>query len=105
MFRRIMFAGLLTGLSGIVLATTIATPADAARRKLCMTDHFHYGSSSGHRDKKIARAEAISSWAGFTAFEYGDAWANFRLARSKGVTCRKEESGWGCNVEGVPCRR
>lgn len=106
MFRRIMFPGLLVGLSGIFLVTTIfATPADAARRRVCMTDHFHYGSSSGQRSKKIARTEAIANWAGFTAFEYGDAWANFRLARSKGITCRQQEGGWGCNVEAVPCRR
>ena len=87
----------------------MTSPVDAARRKakgrVCTTDHFHYGSSSGQRSKKVAMAEAIASWAGFTAFEYGDAWANFKLARSRKVRCSEDVRGWGCNVEGVPCRR
>lgn len=93
----------LSGLLGLAAVMATASPADAAR--VCMTDHFHYGSSSGHRNEKIARAEAIASWAGFTAFEYGNAWASYRLARSKGMRCSRSESGWGCNVEAVPCRR
>lgn len=95
----------------IVVAATIAAlstvPADAARRKgrVCMTDHFHYGSSSGQRSKKIARAKAIASWAEFTAFEYGNAWAIFKRSRSRSVRCSEDASGWGCQIEGVPCRR
>lgn len=107
MFPRFIISGLLISLIGFSVALVQTLPADAARRtgKLCMTDHFHYGSSSGHRNKKIARTEAIASWAGFTAFEYGNAWASFRLARSKAVRCAREVNGWGCKVEGVPCRR
>ena len=107
MFPRFVISGLFASLIGFSVALVLTIPADAARRtgKVCMTDHFHYGSSSGHRTKKIARTEAIASWAGFTAFEYGSAWASFRLARSKGERCARGENGWGCNVEAVPCRR
>ena len=97
---------------GFVLACVIAAggtiamtaPADAARRTACMTDHFHYGSSTGRRTKKVAEREAIQSWADFTAFEYGAAWASFRKARSTAVRCSQDPSGWSCSVEGVPCR-
>ena len=98
----------LAGLISIATVLALTTPADAARRrggKVCMADHFHYGTSSGERNKKLARREAISSWRGFTAFEYGNAWASFRLARSKSVRCVRSDSGWGCNIEAVPCRR
>jgi hypothetical protein len=107
MLSRCLVVGALAVVVGA--APLLTSPADAARRKtksrVCMTDHFHYGSSSGKRNKKIAEAEAIASWAGFTAFEYGNAWASFKLARSRNVSCAKDEKGWGCNVEGVPCRR
>ncbi len=107
MISQSVVSGLFASLIGFSVVLVLTLPADAARRKgkVCMTDHFHYGSSSGHRSKKIARAEAIASWAGFTAFEYGNAWASFRLARSKGERCAREEGGWRCNVEAVPCRR
>ena len=104
---RFVVSSVLAGLIGVATVLVLTIPADAARRKgkVCMTDHFHYGSSSGHRNKKIARTEAIASWAGFTAFEYGNAWASFRNARSKSVRCQRSDSGWACNIEAVPCRR
>ena len=107
MSRRSILKSAGAGLVGAATIITLAMPADAARRKgrVCMTDHFHYGASSGRRSKKIARREAIASWAGFTAFEYGNAWASFRRARSKAVRCAESVEGWGCNVEAVPCRR
>ena len=109
MALRSAFPSILAGLISVATVLALTMPADAAKRKrggkVCMTDHFHYGSSSGERNKKLARREAISSWAGFTAFEYGNAWASFRLARSKSVRCSRSDSGWGCNVEAVPCRR
>ena len=104
---RFLVSRVLAGIVGVAMVLVLTVPADAARRKgrVCMADHFHYGSSSGHRNKKIARTEAIASWAGFTAFEYGNAWASFRNARSKSVKCQRSESGWACNIEAVPCRR
>ncbi|MFT5507179.1 MAG: hypothetical protein ACI89J_000243 [Hyphomicrobiaceae bacterium] len=105
---RSVLPSVLAGLICVATVLALTTPADAARRrggKVCMADHFHYGSSSGERNKKRARREAIASWAGFTAFEYGNAWARFRLARSKVVRCSRSDSGWGCSIEAVPCRR
>ncbi len=40
--------------------------------KLCMSDHWHYGSSSGsHATKAAAQRAAIASWQDFTDLEYG----------------------------------
>jgi len=102
--RAILSIGMIgvAALSGYVSMTM---PAEAIRRRACMADHFHYGTSSGHRKKRAARAEAIASWRGFTSFEYGSAWDSFRRARSKSIKCSRDDRGlWGCNVEGVPCR-
>ena len=89
---------LISGFSVVLFSST--SPAEAVRRTACMTDHFHYGSSSGQSSEKVARREAIANWQGFTAFEYGNAWASFKRARSQRVSCAKSEAGWGCNVEG-----
>ena len=34
-------------------------------KKTCMTDHTHYGSSSGHKTKRRAMAAAIKDWQEF----------------------------------------
>jgi hypothetical protein len=73
--------------------------------KICFANHFHYGSSGGLATKKAAEAEAIRSWAGFVAWEYGNAWANIRLAVSKGISCSNSTGSWSCNLEARPCRR
>ena len=52
------------------------------RGRLCMADHWHSGSGEG-RTKAAARAAAIRSWADFTNFEYGTAWAHFSRAASQ----------------------
>jgi hypothetical protein len=71
-----------------------------------MSEHFHHGSSAGHPTKKIAEAEAIRSWAGFTAFEYGSAWGDYAIAASKTLECSQSDSGsWGCEVDARPCKR
>ena len=103
---RFVVSRFFAGLVGFAVVLVLTLPADAARRKgkICKTDHFHYGSSRGHPSKKVARQEAIYSWAGFTAFEYGTAWSNFRLARSRGVRCERSDGAWGCSIEAVPCR-
>lgn len=71
--------------------------------RLCMSDHYHSGSGSG-RTKAAAQAAAARSWADFTNFEYGSAWARWSLARSKSVRYTKAESGWSADVDGRPCR-
>jgi hypothetical protein len=102
--RVILSIGLI-GIAGLGAYVSMTMPAEAIRRRACMADHFHYGSSTGQPNKRVAKAEAIASWQGFTAFEYGNAFGSFRRARSKKVKCVRESGGrWGCNVEGVPCR-
>lgn len=72
--------------------------------RVCMSDHFHNGSSSGHSTRQAAEREAISSWAGFTAWEYGNQWGSWRIAASKKVNCSQLTGAWGCEVEARPCR-
>ncbi|MDX2289848.1 MAG: hypothetical protein NW217_13625 [Hyphomicrobiaceae bacterium] len=72
--------------------------------KTCLADHAHFGGSSGSfKSKQAALKDAISSWQGFTAFEYGTDWANFSIAHAKKVSCTDDASGWSCNVEANPC--
>lgn len=71
--------------------------------RLCMSDHYHSGSANG-RTKAIAQAVAARSWADFTNFEYGTAWARWSLASSKSVRFTKAESGWEASVDARPCR-
>jgi hypothetical protein len=105
MSRRAILSFGLIGIAGLGAYVSMTMPAEAIRRRACMTDHFHYGASSGHPSKRVAKAEAIASWRGFTSFEYGSAWDSFRRARSKKVRCSRDEKGrWGCKAEGVPCR-
>lgn len=71
--------------------------------RLCMSDHYHQGSGAG-RTKEGARAAAIRSWADFTNFEYGSAWARFSVARSATTRYSKAEKGWSADVDARPCR-
>lgn len=71
--------------------------------KLCMADHFHAGSGDGATKAK-ARIAAIRSWADFTDFEYGPAWARFSRAASVTTRYTKAENGWTATVEARPCR-
>lgn len=73
-------------------------------KKLCMSDHFHNGNSAAQSSKAAALQAAISSWAGFTSLEYGSAWASFKKAASKQVTCTQGSSGWGCDINARPCK-
>jgi hypothetical protein len=72
--------------------------------RVCFNDHFHTGTSGGHASKQEAERAAISSWSGFTAWEYGDRWGSWRLAGSKSVNCANPTGSWGCQVEARPCR-
>lgn len=72
-------------------------------RKTCLVDHEHAGSGSG-ATRKAAEASAISSWVGFTAWEYGSAWASFANAIGKKVNCSGAGSSFQCDLLAVPCR-
>jgi hypothetical protein len=73
--------------------------------RVCMTEHFHYGSGNGLPSRKAAEAEAIAAWVGFTAWEYGDPWGNYRIAASRTMKCAQSGSAWSCETEARPCRR
>ena len=72
--------------------------------RLCMADHFHFGSSSSERSRAAAQRAAIKSWQDFTDLEYGSDWARFSRAASKRMGCSGGSGGWSCNAEGRPCR-
>jgi hypothetical protein len=72
--------------------------------RICMADHFHTGTSTGHASRKQAASAAIADWAGFTAWEYGSHWGNFAMAESKRISC-SQPTDWSCVVEARPCRR
>lgn len=72
-------------------------------RKTCLVDHFHNGDGKGTTRAQAERA-AITSWAEFTAWEYGDSWARYSIAASKKVTCSRDGSNWSCALEARPCR-
>jgi len=104
---------LLTGIAAVLATTSVARADDTglayshALRKeggrLCMSDHYHSGSGSG-RTKPAAQAAAARSWAEFTNFEYGSAWARWSLAGGKSVRYTKEANGWSADLDARPCR-
>ena len=73
--------------------------------KICFADHYHYGSSGGLASKKAAEAAVIADWAGFVAWEYGNAWASIKLAANKSLKCSNSSGSWSCTLEAAPCRR
>ena len=87
--------------------TGLATALHEVRReggRLCMTDHWHYGSSGTEGSKAAAQRAAIRSWQDFTDLEYGSVWARFSRAASRKVGCSRSGGGWTCDVEARPCR-
>jgi hypothetical protein len=72
--------------------------------RLCMADHFHYGSSGAQRSQGAAQGAAIRSWAEFTDLEYGSDWARYGRAASQRMKCSRSAAGWYCDVEARPCR-
>jgi hypothetical protein len=114
-----MSRSVVWGLVAVVLAmTSVEIPSASAdvtglasmhklrreRGRICMADHWHYGSSGSHRSKRAARREAIRSWADFVDLEYGSSWARWSRARSRRVGCSRAGGGWSCNVEARPCK-
>ena len=73
--------------------------------KICMTSHFHSGSSSGQKTRRLAEAAAAQDWSGFTAWEYGTAWGSYRLAASKTMECSQNGATWSCTTQARPCKR
>jgi hypothetical protein len=74
------------------------------RGRICMSDHWHYGSSASHRTRAAAQRDAIRSWQDFTNLEYGSRWARFSRSASRRVGCSRSGGGWSCNVEARPCK-
>jgi len=72
-------------------------------KRVCFTDHFHYGSASGP-SKKAAIAKAADSWQQFTALEYGTSWGSWTKAASKKIGCSGAGANWNCQIEGRPCK-
>ena len=100
-------AAVMPALPAVADDTGLATSLHDVRRegkRTCMSDHFHHGSGSTYADKKRATADAIDSWQGFTAAEYGTDWARFANAGSKKISCSPNSSGWSCSVEARPCK-
>lgn len=73
--------------------------------RICMSSHFHSGSSSGQKTRKKAEAAAAHDWASFTAWEYGTDWGSYRLAADKSMDCSEAAGSWGCRVEARPCKQ
>ncbi len=74
-------------------------------RKLCMTEHMHYGVSDWNTNKKTSHEEAVNSWEVFTKFEYRSRWSSFKMARERKVLCKQNAyRQWRCEAEGRPCR-
>ena len=72
--------------------------------RLCMADHWHFGSSGAQANQGTAQREAIRSWAEFTDLEYGSDWARYGRAASQRMRCKRSSAGWYCEVEARPCR-
>lgn len=113
MTRSICLAGLaamvlmLTAASGRADDTGVAQTLHDIRRegkRLCLSSHFHDGSSAGLATRKAAEVEAVRAWAEFTAFEYGTDWAYWARAASKRMSCAQSGATWGCQVEARACK-
>lgn len=97
--------------------TITATPTDAntlanmhtikpVGGKMCMVDHPHHRESGAFRSKAQAKARVIRAWENYTRFEYGSAWASYRLAIKKNLKCTTSSGGQtSCTLVAYPCRR
>lgn len=71
--------------------------------KVCMIDHFHYGSGSGSTKQK-ALIDAIGAWQGFTDFEYGGRWASWKRSAGKQIKYSSGTTGVTADISSRPCR-
>jgi hypothetical protein len=102
-------AVVLTGLAAPTLSIAesgFAAMHDMRRegRRVCFSDHYHYGTSFGKPTRRAAEAAAVQSWADFVDFEYGGTWNNFTKASGKGMSCGQSSTGWGCDLSARPCK-
>jgi hypothetical protein len=73
-------------------------------KKTCMVDHYHNGTGRG-ASRQAAEAGAIKDWSGFTAFEYGSPWADYRIAVAKEMNCtRTGDNDFSCSLSAMACR-
>lgn len=98
-------AALMSGIAARANDTGFAYGHDLRKEggRLCMSDHYHSGSGAG-KTKAAALAAAARSWADFTNFEYGSAWARWSLARGKDVRYTKEAAGYSADIDARPCK-
>lgn len=73
--------------------------------KTCFASHRHDGFGRTNGSKRATVQAAVRKWTSYTALEYGKAWANFRQANDRQMSCSKRTSGWACTVSALPCRR
>ena len=71
--------------------------------KTCFVDHSHSGSGSG-ASRKAAESQAISSWYGYTAGEYGSDWSNINKATKRSMNCSPNGGSWHCDLDATPCK-
>ena len=106
----------VVGLAAVALAGLLAVPAaadstgfDSIHSKVrvggrtCFDGHSHGGTGAGP-SRKVAEMQAIQSWYGYTAGEYGSDWANINKAMGKSMRCSQSGAGWSCDLEATPCR-
>ena len=91
--------------SALAISRGVKQPDGMVCRMLFGKVHYHYGRN--HRaasSRSAALAIAVKRWSGFTRFEYGSRWGNWRIARKKTVNCTTNYGGWKCRIKGQPCR-
>lgn len=71
--------------------------------KTCFVDHFHDGAGNG-QTQVLAMREAVRSWEGFTALEYGSDWGDWAKAAGKTASCGKNLSDISCNISARACK-
>ena len=104
-FTAVFLTALILGISFNFVGEAEARKKHRHGAKYCQGDHLHYGSSNSFKYRKHAMRDAIRSWAGFTIFEYGEAWGHWRLSINKSVNCSKSDGLWKCSIQSTPCRR
>ena len=74
------------------------------RGNTCMSSHFHHGVGSSSNARQAFR-KAVANWQSFTKLEYGEDWAQLRMASEKSRRCSETLLGWTCYIKARPCRR
>lgn len=96
---------LIVAISFSVISTAHAGKSVRRGAVYCQGDHLHYGTGDAFASKKQAFKDAVSSWAGFTMFEYGNEWGNWNNSINRAVDCKKSGGLWKCSIQSTPCRK